>query len=368
MYKRIVVKLGTSVLTGGERHLNQARMVELARQCAALYARGQDVVICTSGAVAAGRAHLNFPNLPPTIVSKQLFAAVGQLQLMRMWEQFFAIYNVRVGQVLLTRADVENRQRFLNARDALAALLEQRIVPMVNENDAVATEEIRVGDNDNLSALVATLVNADLLLLLTDQAGLFTADPRKDPAAQLIPEVRKIDDSLLALAGGSITGLGTGGMTTKLQAANIARHAGVDVVIAAGGEPNVVARVAGGEPLGTRFPALATRLESRKAWILTGPKPAGMILVDDGAAEAICRRGRSLLPAGIRHIEGEFLRGDTVLIADLRRHELARGIASYTGADLRIIARCRSDEIEPRLGYTYGDVAIHRNDMILLTD
>jgi glutamate 5-kinase len=368
MYKRIVVKFGTSVLTGGERQLNQARMVDMARQCASLYQQGFDVVICTSGAVAAGRAHLNFPQLPPTIVSKQLFAAVGQLQLMRMWEQFFAIYQVRVGQILLTRADVENRQRFLNARDAFAALLEQRIVPIVNENDAVATEEIRVGDNDNLSALVATLVNADLLILLTDQPGLFTADPRKDPAAQLIPEVRKIDDSLFALAGGSITGLGTGGMTTKLQAANIARHAGVDVVIAAGGVPDVIARIAGGESLGTRFPALETRLESRKAWILTGPKPAGVILVDDGAADAITRRGRSLLPAGIRRIEGDFLRGDTVLIADLRRHELARGIASYTGADLRQVAGCRSDEIEQRLGYTYGDVAVHRNDMILLTD
>jgi glutamate 5-kinase len=343
-------------------------MVELARQCAGLYSRGHDVVVCTSGAVAAGRAHLNFPKLPPTIVSKQLFAAVGQLQLMRMWERFFDIYNVRVGQILLTRADVENRQRFLNARDALTALLEQRIVPIVNENDAVATEEIRVGDNDNLSALVATLVHADLLILLTDQRGLFTADPRKDPGAQLIPEVRKIDDSLFALAGGSVTGLGTGGMTTKLQAANIARHAGVDVVIAAGNEPDVVMRVAGGEPLGTRFPALETRLESRKAWILTGPKPAGMILVDDGAAEAVTSRGRSLLPAGIRRIEGDFGRGDTVLIADLRRHELARGITAYTGADLRVIAGCRSDEIEPRLGYTYGDVAVHRNDMILLTD
>lgn len=368
MYKRIVVKLGTSVLTGGERQLNQARMVEIARQCAALYARGLDVVVCSSGAIAAGRAHLNFPQLPPTIISKQLLAAVGQLQLMRMWERFFDIYQVRVGQILLTRADVENRQRFLNARDALSALIEQRIVPIVNENDAVATEEIRVGDNDNLSALVATLINADLLLLLTDLPGLYTADPRTHPEAQLIQEVRKIDDSLFAVAGGSVSGLGTGGMTTKLQAANIARHAGVDVVIAAGGEPNVIERVAQGEAIGTRFPALETRLESRKAWILTGPKPAGVLLVDDGAAEAICRRGRSLLPAGIRRIEGDFGRGDTVLIADLRRHELARGIAAYTGVDLRQIAGSRSDEIESRLGYTYGDVAVHRNDMILMTD
>lgn len=368
MYKRIVVKLGTSVLTGGGRHLDQARMVEIARQCANLYTQGQDVVVCTSGAVAAGRAHLNFPMLPPTITSKQLFAAVGQLQLMRVWERLFDIYGVRVGQILLTRSDVENRQRYINARDAFTALLDQRIVPIVNENDAVATEEIRVGDNDNLSALVATLVSADLLILLTDQPGLFTDDPRRNPNAQLIPEVRKIDDALLGVAGGSVSGLGTGGMTTKLQAANTARHAGVDVVIAAGTEPNVILRVAGGEAVGTRFPALDTRLESRKAWILAGPKPAGRLIVDDGAADAICHKGRSLLPAGIRKVEGNFLRGDTVLILDNARHELARGIAGYTAADLRKIAGCRSDDIETRLGYTYGDVAVHRNDLILLTD
>ncbi len=368
MYKRIVVKLGTSVLTGGARQLDQARMVEIARQCAALYQQGVDVVVCTSGAVAAGRAHLNFPNLPPTIISKQLFAAVGQLQLMRVWERLFAIYGIRVGQILLTRADVENRQRYINARDAFSALLEQRIVPMVNENDAVATEEIRVGDNDNLSALVATLVGADLLVLLTDQAGLFTADPRTDPSAQLIPEVRHIDQALRALAGDSVSGLGTGGMATKLQAANTARHAGADVVIAAGAESNVLLRVATGEAVGTRFPATSNRLESRKAWILAGPKPAGTLVIDDGAADAVGRRGRSLLPAGIRRVEGDFLRGDTVLIADGSRRELARGIVAYTSSDLRQLAGCRSDDIEARLGYTYGDEAVHRNDMILLTD
>jgi glutamate 5-kinase len=189
MYKRIVVKLGTSVLTGGTRNLDHPRMVELVRQCAELYHQGHEMVICTSGAVAVGRARLGFPTLPPTIVSKQLLAAVGQSRLMLTWERFFEIYGIHVGQILLTRADVENRHRFLNARDAFSALLEHRIVPIVNENDAVATEEIKVGDNDNLSALVATLVSADLLLILTDQPGLFTADPRKDPNAQLIPEV-----------------------------------------------------------------------------------------------------------------------------------------------------------------------------------
>lgn len=368
MYKRIVVKLGTSVLTAGSRQLNQARMVEITRQCAELYHQGHEIVVCTSGAVAAGRAHLGFPALPPTIRSKQLLAAVGQIQLMRMWEQFFAIYNVRVGQILITRSDVENRQRFLNARDTFSVLLENRIVPVVNENDAVATEEIRVGDNDNLSALVATLVNADLLLLLTDQEGLFTADPRKDPAAQLIPEVRRIDEDLFALAGGSVTGLGTGGMVTKLQAANTARHAGADVVIAAGGEPNVLLRLAAGEPIGTRFPATESRRESRKAWILAGPKPAGMLLLDKGAVDAIVKKGRSLLPAGITGVEGDFMRGDTILVADAKRHELARGLVAYSSQDLRQLLGCKSGEIESRLGYTYGDEAVHRNNLVLLAD
>jgi glutamate 5-kinase len=365
---RIVVKLGTSVLTGGGRHLDQARIVELTRQCAELYHAGHDVVVCTSGAVAAGRSLLDFPQLPATIQSKQLLAAVGQPQLMRIWERFFDIYGIRTGQILLTRADVENRLRFLNARDTLAVLLEHRIVPVVNENDAVATEEIRVGDNDNLSAMLATLVGANLLLLLTDQPGLFTADPRVDPSAQLIPEVRRIDETLRQKAGGTSTGLGTGGMVTKLQAANIARHAGCDVVIASGREPNVIARVAAGEAVGTRFPALDSPLESRKQWILAGPKPAGRLLVDAGAAEAIVHGGRSLLPAGLRGVEGEFHRGDTVLVLDADRHELARGIVAYGAAELRLIAGAKSGDIEQRLGFTYGSVAVHRNDLILLTD
>ncbi len=368
MHKRIVIKLGTSVLTGGTRNLDHPRMVELVRQCAEMYHAGHDLIICTSGAVAAGRARLNFPTLPPSIASKQLLAAVGQSRLMLTWERFFDIYGIHVGQILLTRADVDNRQRYLNARDAFSALLEHRIVPIVNENDALATEEIKVGDNDNLSALVATLVNADLLLMLTDQPGLFTADPRTHPDAQLIPEVRRIDETLRAQVGGSISGLGVGGMVTKLQAANIARHAGVDVVITSGREPNVVSRVVNGEAIGTRFPALETRLESRKSWILAGPKPSGRLVVDAGAANALCKQGRSLLPAGIVGVEGDFQRGDTVIVLDAERHELARGLAAYASQDLRQIAGWHSDQITERLGYAYGPVAIHRNDMILLND
>ena len=233
MYKRIVVKLGTSVLTGGSRLLDGPRLVEFVRQLAELHGEGRDIVVCTSGAIAVGRAHLDFPDLPPTIVNKQVLASVGQTRLMLQWGRFFDIYGIHVGQILLTRADAEYRQRYLNARDVFSSLLEQRIVPVVNENDALATDEIKVGDNDNLSALVATLVSADLLLMLTDQPGLFTGDPRTDPDAELIHEVNRIDDALRALAGGTSTGLGVGGMSTKLTAANTARHAGIDVVIAA---------------------------------------------------------------------------------------------------------------------------------------
>ncbi len=246
MYNRIVVKLGTAVLTGGSRFLDRPRFAGFVRQLAELHDQGCDIVVCTSGAIAVGRAHLGFPDLAPTIVNKQLLAAVGQTRLMLQWENFFDIYGIHVGQILLTRADAEYRQRYLNARNVLSSLLEQRIVPVVNENDAVATEEIKVGDNDNLSALVATLVSADLLLILTDQPGLFTGDPRTDPNAELIQEVNRIDDALRAQAGGTTTGLGVGGMSTKLTAANTARHAGIDVVIAAGREPDVILRAAAG--------------------------------------------------------------------------------------------------------------------------
>ncbi len=366
MYKRVVVKLGTSVLTGGSRHLHKPQMVELARQCADLHRRGHDILICTSGAVAAGRAELGFPDLPPTVASKQMLAAVGQSRLMFTWAQFFDIYGIHVGQILLTRADAENRHRFLNARDTIYALLSQRIVPIVNENDAVATEEIKVGDNDNLSALVAVLADADLLLLITDQPGLFTADPRENPDATLIPEVRTIDESLKRLASGSKSGLGVGGMTTKLQAADTARRAGADVMIVAGSAPDVILRAVAGETVGTRFPALDTPLENRKRWILAGPAPLGSLRVDAGAAVALRQNGRSLLPAGITAVDGNFERGDTVFVRDADARTLGRGIARYNSDDLTQIRGCQSNEIDKKLGYGYGPVAIHRNDLILL--
>ena len=366
MYQRIVVKLGTSVLTGGTPRLHRPTMVELTRQCAALHQAGKEIVLTSSGAQAAGRERLGFPHLKETLNNRQMLAAVGQSRLMLLWERFFEIYDIHVGQVLLTRSDVELRHRYLNARDTLLTLLEQRIVPVINENDAVTTEEIRVGDNDNLSALVATLVQADLLLLLTDQPGLFTADPRRDPAARLIDEVEEIDDALRALAGGSVSGLGVGGMATKLQAADVARRAGVDVVIAAGSTPDIIARAVAGESVGTRFRALTQPLESRKQWILAGPKPAGVLHVDAGAARALRRQGRSLLPAGISAVAGQFRRGDTVLIRAPRGGDFARGITRYGSADLSRIVGLQSDAIAATLGYDYGPVVVHRNDLILL--
>lgn len=366
MYQRIVIKLGTSVLTGGTPQINRPHLVELIRQCATLYEQGKDVLICTSGAIAAGRERLNFPDLPDTVNNKQMLAAVGQSRLMLIWESFFDIFGINVGQILLTRGDTEQRRRFLNAQDTIHTLLAQRIIPIINENDAVATEEIKLGDNDNLSALVAVLAEANLLLMLTDQPGLYTADPRTHPDAQLIPEVHKIDETLRRLAGGSVSGLGVGGMTTKLHAADVARRAGTDVAIASGQAPNVILRAAAGEQVGTRFPALKTPLESRKRWIFAGPKPSGQVVVDDGAEKALCSDGRSLLPAGITHINGRFERGDSISILNQSGNELARGIARYASEDLAQIRGCHSDEITAKLGHNRGSVAVHRNDMILL--
>jgi glutamate 5-kinase len=365
MYQRIVVKVGTSVLTGGTPKLDRAQMIELVRQCADLHHQGLDVIVCSSGAIAAGRERLGFPDLPDTFINKQMLAAVGQSRLMFVWESFFEIYDIHVGQMLLTRADVENRARYLNARDTLHTLLEHRIIPVVNENDAVATAAIRVGDNDNLSALATLLVEADLLLLLTDQPGLFTADPRRNPKARLIREVRSVDEAMYKLAGDSVSGLGVGGMATKLQAAAVARRAGTDVVIAAGREPNVITRVVKGETVGTFFPALETPLDNRKRWIFAGPTPAGQLVVDAGAVRALCEKNSSLLPSGIVAVEGSFERGDTVSIVDSKQTELARGIVRYNNKDLDRIKGCHSDQIAERLGYVYGSVAVHRDDLIL---
>lgn len=364
MQQTIVVKLGTSVLTAGTKQLNRARMVELIQQCAELSSQGHKIVIVTSGAIAAGRECLNYPELPNTVASKQLLASVGQGKLIQLWEQLFSIYQINVGQMLLTRADLEDRERFLNAQDVLKALLDNKIIPVINENDAVATAEIKVGDNDNLSALAAILAEADKLILLTDQAGLYTADPRKDPQAKLIAEVESIDDSLKAIAGDSVSGLGTGGMSTKLQAAEIAGKAGIEVIIASGGRQNVIIDVANNVSVGTRFTPQKTPLEHRKYWLFGAP-PAGKVILDDGAVNALLTQGRSLLPKGIIAVKNNFSRGEAIDICDSAERSIARGVTRYNSDALRQIAGHHSQKISQLIGYEYGPVAVHRNDMII---
>jgi glutamate 5-kinase len=365
--QRIVVKVGTSVLTGGTPRLRPQQMLAIVEQMAALHQAGHEVVLVTSGAVAAGRDRLGFPALDSSLPVKQMLSAVGQSQLMQRYSALFDLFELVVAQVLLTRDDLSHRTRFLNARDTLLTLIERRIVPVINENDTIATEEIRVGDNDNLSALVAALIEADALIMLTDQEGLFTADPRDNAEARLIERVTQIDADLFRLAGGPRTGLGTGGMVTKLQAAQLATRSGVTTWIASGHAPNVLARLLAGEAAGTRFePQQAGRVESRKRWLLVD-RAMGRLHIDAGAARVLLQGGASLLPVGLTRVEGEFKRGATVSLYAPDGREIAHGLASYDSAALNQLIGVRSAQIQQTLGYTYGDAVIHRNNMVLLT-
>lgn len=366
--KTVVVKLGTSVLTGGTLALDRAHMVELVRQCANLRKQGHSVVMVSSGAIAAGREHLDYPALPNTMASKQLLAAVGQSRLIQVWESLFAIYGLKIGQMLLTRADLEDRERFLNARDTINTLIDNGIIPIVNENDAVATTEIKVGDNDNLSALVGILCGADKLLLLTDQPGLFTADPRNNPDAELIREVTTIDETLRKIAGGSGTTLGTGGMATKLQAADIARRAGIEVIIAAGSAEDVISEALSEQPHGTRFLPLEEALENRKRWILAGPAASGDIIIDDGAVKAVLERGSSLLAKGVVGVSGSFARGEVARVTNRQGQLVAKGIASYSNQDLEKIIGRHSKEFATILGHDHGSEVIHRDDLVVIQE
>lgn len=363
--RRLVVKLGTNVLTAGTDHLHRPRLVELVRQIAQARASGVEVVLVSSGAVAAGRERLQFPPRRRDMPFKQLLAAVGQSRLMHLYEQIFDLYSIPVAQALLTREDLRDRRRYLNARNTLLACLLHGVLPIINENDAVAVDAIRFGDNDTLSALVANLVDADLLLILTDIAGLYSSDPRRDPAAQLIPEVRAITDEIYALAGAAAD-RGTGGMRTKIQAADLATRSGTAVVIASGAEREVISRVLAGEALGTRFPAIVSHLEGRKRWILAETVRHSRVVADDGAARALIEGGKSLLPAGIVSVVGDFERGQTIRIYTIAGQEIARGLTQYSARDLQLIKGLRSAQIAETLGYDYGPEVVHRDDMVVL--
>lgn len=362
---RFVIKLGTSTLTGGTPHLNRQRILELVQQMAALHQSGDEIILVSSGAQAAGDERLNFPDLGRSVPAKQMLSAVGQGRLMHIYSEMFDIFKISVGQVLLTRADLSHRTRYLNARDTLLTLLDWRIVPVINENDTVATNEIRVGDNDNLSAMVASVLEADFLILLTDQRGLFTADPRKDAAARLIERIDHIDAATYALASGAGSALGTGGMVTKIEAAQTAIRSGVTTIIAAGSDPHIITRIAAGEAVGTRFEPTSTHVESRKRWLLTD-QVQGRVYADDGAARALVKKGASLLPVGVVRVEGDFQRGATLAVCRADGDVLAHGLSNYGSDELHKLSGAKSSQIHAILGYSYGDYVIHRNNMVLL--
>jgi glutamate 5-kinase len=383
-YGRIVVKLGSNMLSAGPDRLNRPHLSEMVRQIALVHQQGAEIAVVTSGAVLAGRERMHYPHRPSSIPYRQMLAAVGQGRLVHLYEQFFDIYDILVAQVLLTAGDFRSRQRYLNARDTMLGLLRARVIPIINENDTVATEEIKVGDNDNLAALVVTLIEADLLLLLSDIEGLYSADPRRHPEARLIGEVTEIDEGIWDIAGGRGTAYGTGGMQTKIEAAQHVQRAGSTTIIADGREKDVLVRIMNGERIGTRFvpreyapreerpgePAPAgafeTRLESRKRWILAGSHALGRIYVDRGAAYAVTRRGKSLLPVGVVDVAERFERGETVRIfcGDI---EIARGVIRYSSEELAQIKKLHSSQIKERLGYDYGEEAVHHNDMVILS-
>ncbi|MCX6368801.1 MAG: glutamate 5-kinase [Armatimonadetes bacterium] len=365
MAKRIVVKLGTSTLTRGTTRLARRAILGIASQTAELLEAGHEVTLVSSGAMAAGREALGFTKLPSHLAGKQMLAAIGQPRLMQLWAELFRIYERTVSQVLLTRGDIARRSGYLNARDALEAMLVAGIVPIVNENDTVATDEIRVGDNDNLSALVANLIDADLLIILSDISGLYTADPRANPDAEFLSVIERLDESHFAMAGGSGTALGTGGMLTKLQAAQLAGQSGTTTIIAPGGEPQILAKLVAGERIGTTILPSATRRESRERWLLA-ERPAGILSVDLGAVRRLKQGGASLLPVGITKIEGNFERGDAVRLLAPNGNALAVGLVSYSADELRQLMGISSRQIPHLLGYTYGEEAIHRDNLVLL--
>ena len=377
LYRRIVVKAGTAILSGGGEDsagVNLAVLGNIVSQICQLREQGAEVMLVTSGAIAAGRAALGRHGpVSRDIRSRQVAAAVGQSRLMQIYQEQFAVHGVTVAQALLTIGDLSNRQSYLNVRNTLQGLLELGVVPLLNENDVVAVDEIGAvfGDNDRLSALVANLVDADLLLILTDIDGLYTADPRVDPSATLIPRVERVDERIESLAGQHLQPWARGGMPTKLEAARLVTASGIPMVMAHGRMDGVALRAVRGEPVGTFFQAAGGKLEARKRWLLNlltqgGISQRGQVTVDDGAAAALLEHHRSLLPAGVRDVAGGFDRGDAVFILDGSGRRIACGIANYSAGDIARIRGLRSGKIEETLGYHYGQEVVHRNNLALL--
>ncbi len=365
--RRLVIKVGSAILTG-PRGLNRVMIHRLSDQMAELKERFPDLgtVVVSSGAVASGMRKLGLSERPRTIPQKQAAAAVGQGALMEAWEAAFDKYDLHVAQVLLTSEDLAHRHRYLNARNTLETLLDWRILPIINENDTVAVEEIKFGDNDQLSALIAGLIGADLVINMTDTGGLYDCDPRVNPSAKLIPMVHRVDSRLLACAAPQPGAVGTGGMLSKLNAARKCLASGIPMVIAPGRERDVLLRLFAGEPLGTLFLPRAKLYHGKKVWLANLSKPAGNLTLDEGAVVALQRAGRSLLPIGVKAVEGTFGVGAPVRCLDPRGRVIGVGLTNYKSSEIDLIKGHRSEEIEGLIGYRHSDEVIHRNNFVVV--
>jgi len=363
--RRIVVKVGSSLVTNEGRGLDEAAIGEWCRQMALLAQDGREVIMVSSGAIAEGMKRLGWATRPQEIHALQAAAAVGQMGLAQMYETKLRENGLGSAQVLLTHADLADRERYLNARSTLLTLLQHKVLPVINENDTVVNDEIKFGDNDTLGALVANLVEADALVILTDQKGLYTADPRKNPSAEFVHEARAGDAALEAMAGGVGSSIGSGGMITKILAAKRAAGSGASTVIAWGREPDALIRLCQGEAIGTLLVAQTQKQQARKQWMADHLQLRGAVTVDPGAASKLQAEGKSLLAIGMTQVEGDFSRGDVIAIRDVSGQEIARGLANYASAEARLICRKPSSEFEGLLGYIAEPEFVHRDNLIL---
>jgi glutamate 5-kinase len=363
--RRIVVKVGSSLVTNEGRGVDEAAIGQWSAQLGALVRDGREVIMVSSGAIAEGMKRLGWKTRPREINELQAAAAVGQMGLVQMYETKLREHGIGSAQVLLTHADLADRERYLNARSTLLTLLDHRVVPVINENDTVVTDEIKFGDNDTLGALVANLVEADLLVILTDQKGLYTADPRKDPAATFVEVARAGDPALEVMAGGAGSGVGTGGMITKIVAARRAAGSGASTVIAWGREPEVLLRLTQGERIGTFLVAQTAKLQARKQWMADHLQLRGSVRIDPGAVAKLVTEGKSLLPIGMVAVEGEFARGDVIAIRDAQGVEVARGLANYAASEARMLCGKSSADFERLLGYAGEPEMVHRDNLVV---
>jgi glutamate 5-kinase len=367
---RIVIKLGSTVVTTPEGTVDEAQLTHLAEQVVELTRAGKQVVLTTSGAIRAGRARLGLEGVSLDLPARQAAAAVGQIELMWRYREVFGQFGQPIAQVLLTQLELSDFRRYLHLRNTLTTLIsEYRVVPVLNENDSVSAEGVQIGENDRLASVVASKLEADVLLSLSDVAGYYDRDPNHTPNAQLVPLVREITPEMERAASESAGPAGRGGMRTKIEAAKLAMNAGVVMVIARGREPSIIRRVLSGENVGTIFIPKPAKLRAKKRWIAYATMPKGVLMVDGGAAQAVTQGGKSLLPVGVAEVEGEFEAGDVVSVCEEHqgeRREIARGLVNYAAAELRRICRCRSKDIVKHLGHRDFDEAIHRDNLVLL--